>query len=75
MLKRQFFYDFCIAITSYIYGNCSTYDLVRWGYYHNSLVQVVNTATLSASVQLLNSVEDKSKKKALSSALGEKNIK
>ncbi|KGB27849.1 hypothetical protein GS16_01265 [Candidatus Liberibacter solanacearum] len=50
-------------------------DLVRWGYYHNSLVQAVNTAALSASVQLLNSVEDKSKKKALSSVLGEKNIK
>ncbi|WP_407041921.1 vWA domain-containing protein [Candidatus Liberibacter solanacearum] len=42
-------------------------DLVRWGYYHNSLVQAVNTAALSTSVQLLKSVEDKSKKKALSS--------
>ncbi|ADR52200.1 hypothetical protein CKC_02245 [Candidatus Liberibacter solanacearum CLso-ZC1] len=50
-------------------------DLVRWGYYHNSLVQAVNTAALSASVQLLNSVEDKSKEKALSSVLGENNIK
>ncbi|MFV0256207.1 vWA domain-containing protein [Candidatus Liberibacter solanacearum] len=50
-------------------------DLVRWGYYRNSLVQAVNTAALSASVQLLNYVEDKSKKKALSSVPGEQHIK